>query len=399
MRQFSPKDSTRFSFPASRFTTLGLRCSSSSTCTRWGALRARSLSAPFRIPHSALGFKVDQRVAPLGEAGPWLHLDDVIQHGPSDAERDLPGGALERAPPPGARRGARIAREQLQLRGARNEGGELDDESLHRSGGRRPLELRLERRRDALSRRGRILEGRGYEPGGPMLELGAQSHYLHAPAATARIRDRAVDELVQCVGEQVPLADWGEKREGGHDRLWYDPSDHRLRFECRREPPQPPAGAAELRHDGFFRQRDERAQRLDAELPQPAMRVGVEREHGEPLGREELRLPSHGHEYHLSGFRTRGCHPGNKLSSTPPNAEFRMRSAEFQGRVIRLTTFTLIFRIPYSAFRTPHLYGFDDLLRPSVQSFQSVGAHERPPQLHRLDHRAHGAERRHELDR
>src|SRR5713101_4742962 len=104
-------------FPVSRFTTLGLRCSSSSTCTRWGALRARSLSAPFRTPHSALGFIVDQRVAPLGEAGPWLHLDDVIQHRPSDAECDLPGGALERTPPPGARRGARIAREQLQLRG------------------------------------------------------------------------------------------------------------------------------------------------------------------------------------------------------------------------------------------------------------------------------------------
>src|SRR5260370_7012144 len=131
MRQFSPKDSTRFSFPASRFTTLGLRCSSSSTCTRWGGLRGGRLSAP-------LGFIVDQRVAPLGEAGPWLHLDDVIQHRASDAERDLTGGALERPPPPGARSGARIAREQLQLRGARSEGGELDDEPLHGSGGRPP---------------------------------------------------------------------------------------------------------------------------------------------------------------------------------------------------------------------------------------------------------------------
>src|SRR5258708_5330819 len=131
MRQFSPKDSTRFSFPASRFTTLGLRCSSSSTCTGWGALRARSLSAP-------LGFIVDQRVAPLGEAGPWLHLEDVIQHRASDAERDLTGGALERPPPPGARSGARIAREQLQPRGARSEGGELDDEPLHGSGGAGP---------------------------------------------------------------------------------------------------------------------------------------------------------------------------------------------------------------------------------------------------------------------
>src|SRR5437899_7706315 len=97
----------------------------------------------FRIPHSEFRivsrFIIDQRVPPLGEVGPGLHLDDVIQHRPSDPECDLPGGALERAPPPGARRGARITREQLELRGARSEGGELDDEPLYRSGGPRPL--------------------------------------------------------------------------------------------------------------------------------------------------------------------------------------------------------------------------------------------------------------------
>src|SRR2546429_7112084 len=99
----------------------------------------------FRTPHSALGFKVDQRVATRGEAGPGLHLDDVIQHRPSDPERDLPRGALERTSSPGASRGARIARKQLQLRGARGEGGELDDESLHGSGGGGPPALRLVR--------------------------------------------------------------------------------------------------------------------------------------------------------------------------------------------------------------------------------------------------------------
>src|SRR5436190_1602866 len=65
----------------------------------------------FRTPHSALGFKVDQRVPPLGETRPWLHLDDVVQHRPFDPQRDLPGGALERTPPPGASRGARITRQ------------------------------------------------------------------------------------------------------------------------------------------------------------------------------------------------------------------------------------------------------------------------------------------------
>src|SRR3989449_4430627 len=349
MRQTSPIVSTarRIPHPASRI-PIGCPFASSSTVTRWGAFRARNLSAPFRI---FSGFKVDQRVATLGEAGPWLHLDDVIQHRPSDPERDLPRGALERTSSPGASRGARIAREQLQLRGARGEGGELDDESLHGSGGRRPLELRLERRRDALPRRGRVLQGRCNEPGGPVLELGVHAHDLHAPATAARIPERAVDELVQCMGEQVAITDRSKKRQGGHDRLGHHPSHHRLRHESRREPPQPPAGAAELRHDGFLRKRDERAQRLDAELQQPAVRVGVERENGEPLGSEELRLPSHWHGYRLSGFRSRGCNPGNKLSATPPNAECGMRIAEFQRRVVRLTTPTLTFRIPHSALR------------------------------------------------
>src|SRR2546422_874978 len=119
----------------------------------------------------------------------------------------------------------------------------------------------------------------------------------------------------------------------------------------RRGPPQLPADAAELRYDRFLRQRDERAQRLDTELQQPAMRVGVEREHGEPLGGEELRLPSHGHDDRFSRFGARRGHPGNELSDAPPNAECGMRIAEFQRRVVRLTTPTLTFRIPHSALR------------------------------------------------
>src|SRR5207249_9958016 len=38
-----------------------LPISSSSTRTRWGALRARSLSVPFRIPHSAFRTRVQSR--------------------------------------------------------------------------------------------------------------------------------------------------------------------------------------------------------------------------------------------------------------------------------------------------------------------------------------------------
>src|SRR2546430_14731690 len=93
----------------------------------------------------------------IAEAGPGLHLDDVIQHRPSDPECDLPGGALERAPPPGARRGARITREQLELRGARSEGGELDDVTLYRAGGGGARRASGGRRRDALPPRAKTL--------------------------------------------------------------------------------------------------------------------------------------------------------------------------------------------------------------------------------------------------
>src|SRR5881397_3483580 len=115
MRQISSTDSTV------RCSTLtGSPAAPSSTSTHLGVLIARSRSvfipqSAIRNPQSLLRFIVDQRVTPLGEAGPGLHLDDVIQHRPSDPERDLPRGALERTSSPGTSRGARIAREQLQL--------------------------------------------------------------------------------------------------------------------------------------------------------------------------------------------------------------------------------------------------------------------------------------------
>src|SRR6266513_2244199 len=352
----------------------------------WHVDRSESIcfhnpQSAIRNPQLLLRFIVDQRVPPLGETRPWLHLDDVVQHRPFDPQRDLP---------PGASRGARITREQLQLRGTRCESGELDDQPLHRSGGRRTLELCLERRRDALPRRGWVFEGRGHEPGGAVLELGAHPNDLHAPSAAARISERAVDELVQCVCEQVPLADRSEKREGGHDRLGRYPPHHRLRHEPCREPPQPPAGAAELRHDGFLRKRHERAQRLDAELQQPAMRVGVEREHGERLRGEELRLPYHRHYYRFSWLCARCGHPGDELSVAPPHPERGTRKWE-RGTGERTFLICSAFRVPHSAF-----YHLHNLIRPSIQSFQSIGAHVRPPQLHGLNNGAHGDERRDE---
>src|SRR5260221_371497 len=55
--------------------------------------------------------------------------------------------------------------------------------------------------------------------------------------------------------------------------------------------------------------------------------------------------------------------------------------------------------IPHSALRTPHsaLDCLDNLFGRPVQSLHPIRPHEPPPQLHRLDHRAHGDERRDEL--
>src|SRR5439155_1179241 len=146
MRQTSPTASTgrRISHPASRI-PIGCPFASSSTATRWGAFRDRSLSVLLRVPPSAFRvcsrFIVDQRIPPLREPRPRLHLDDVVEQRALEPELDLLGGAPQRATSPGARRRLCVAREQLQLRGAGDERGELDDQPLHpagRSHSRRP---------------------------------------------------------------------------------------------------------------------------------------------------------------------------------------------------------------------------------------------------------------------
>src|SRR2546428_13635328 len=141
MRQISPTDST-----ARRSTITGSPAAPSSTSTRRGVLIVRSRS--LFIPQSAIEsrFIVDQRVAAFRKAGPWLDLDDVIQHGALEPERDLLDGAPQGAPSGGPRGGARVAGEELQLDGARGGGGGLDDEPLDGGRGRRPRPARLERR-------------------------------------------------------------------------------------------------------------------------------------------------------------------------------------------------------------------------------------------------------------
>src|SRR5437867_6245856 len=97
--------STARSLSAASRMPVGSPFALSSTCTRCGTLSARSLSLPFRTPHSALGFIVDQCVAAFGESGPRLHLDDVVQERALEPELDLLDGGAEGAPPPRPRGG------------------------------------------------------------------------------------------------------------------------------------------------------------------------------------------------------------------------------------------------------------------------------------------------------
>src|SRR5881409_2052535 len=88
------------------------------------------------------------------------------------------------------------------------------------------------------------------------------------------------------------------------------------------------AEATELRDHRVLRKPGERAQRLKPEQAQPAIRVGIERQHADRLGGEKLRLPSHRHYYRVSRFCA-GCgDPGDELSDAPPHPKYGMRSAE-----------------------------------------------------------------------
>src|SRR6185503_3188335 len=110
-------------------------------------------------PHSAhLRLEVDQGVAALGQARPWLNLDDVIQGRALHSQANFSRGAPQCALLSRARRCLRIAREQLQLRRSGSEAGELEDQPLDRAGRRRLLESYLERRDDAAGIGGRLLE-------------------------------------------------------------------------------------------------------------------------------------------------------------------------------------------------------------------------------------------------
>src|SRR2546422_4901197 len=83
----------------------------------------------------------------------------------------------------------------------------------------RSLELRLERRRDALPRRGRVLQGRCNEPGGSVLELGVHATLKRSEEHTSELQSRL--HLV-C---RLLL----EKKKPAAEQLWRPRTVHRVR--------------------------------------------------------------------------------------------------------------------------------------------------------------------------
>src|SRR5205807_895657 len=167
-------------------------------------------------PKSAISSRliIDQRIPPLREPRPWLHLDDVVEQRALESELDLLQGGAEGAPPAGPRGGARVAGEELQLGGARREAGEFDGEPLHRP---------------------------------------------------------------------------------------------------RRELPHAAAGRSELRDDRFLRQRGEPAQGREPELAEPAVRVGIERQHGERLRSKKPPFLPRANDDCPPWFCPACCNPGDEL--------------------------------------------------------------------------------------
>src|SRR5204863_6229964 len=105
-------------------------------------------------------------------------------------------------------------------------------------------------------------------------------------------------------------------------------------------------------------------------------------------GRREISPPPRSERRRLPPAARAWPRPGDELSDAPPQPKRGTRKWE-RGTGERTFLRCSAFRVPRSAFDR-----FNDLLYAAIQSFQAIGAHERPSQLRRLDHRTHLAQRR-----
>src|SRR5467141_380852 len=144
---------------------------------------------------------------------------------------------------------------------------------------------------------------------------------MHAPTDAARMLERTRNQLIERVHEQLALTDRREEGERGHDRLGRDASFDRLSDAARGEAPEPFPQRAELCRDGGFGKSDECAEAADAELAEPAMRVGVEREDGDRLRSEKPLLLAERDDDRFTRFGATRGNPGDELAETETKTE------------------------------------------------------------------------------
>src|SRR5437868_4162822 len=111
--------------------------------------------------------------------------------------------------------------------------------------------------------------------------IGRLSRSLISWAAVRSARRRPARAAARASRAKLPLGNRREIGDGGGDRLRRLAADDPLRGLAGREPPQAAPGATELRDHRFLRKRREVPNRAEPEQPQPAVRVWIERQHGE----------------------------------------------------------------------------------------------------------------------
>src|SRR5579859_406563 len=202
----------------------------------------------------------------------------------------------------------------------------------------------------------------------PTFQIGTQAQRVHAPTDATRMLQRAGDQLVERMHEQLALADRREKRERGDDRLRRHAAFDRLDDAAGGELPETSAGITELRGDRRFGQCGERAKRADAELTETTMRVRIEREHSDGLGSEKLLFRTSWYDDRFARLGAAGRDPSRELPHSPTQ--------------------------PYSEIRNPQSNCFNDLHDSTENSFQTVGSHVSQSELSRLNDRTHFTQRR-----
>ena len=183
------------------------------------------------------------------------------------------------------------------------------------------IETNFEWRGDARGIGARILEQNRCEPGAGAIEIGAQSQRVHAPSDATRVPERAGDQLIERMAEQLAFANRREERECRHDRLGGDAAHDRLGNTTGGEQPEPPADRSELRRHRFLRQRGQRAECTDAELAQAAVNVKIERKNGDGLGSEKLLLFANGDNDRFAPLGAACGDPSCEFSSSPTQTE------------------------------------------------------------------------------